>query len=448
MYLKVFQAFDHLQYYHFISRNYLSKRLKIRDDNYFSRMESIKLVELLLTAEIYNRFDELTEDDIPKELRKALYGKSGIIRPLTVKLETAKKVVNNVESALKNLPFIDYNTITKQLKLTSFDLAVRWFAQKALERIERNPILAYYYQNYNSLNVSYEKAKKMNAPKCSDKEWLMCVLSELEKNKETSEMLSLVRVYSPEDIRVDFSDIALTDEQIEEIRKIEIALEEREFLREIGLIDVGKLLFIGPPGTGKTTTARALSRKLGLPLVEVKLSMITSQYLGETSKNIEKVFELSRILSPCILFIDEFDYVAKTRTSDEHAAVKRAVNTLLKSIDEINLVEDGVVLIAATNHPSLLDPAVWRRFDKVIEFPEPSDTLRKRILEIILAKVPGYYDIDEIVEITRGFTGAELRLVVREAVLKALLEGRKEIKQEDLKRAVEDVKNRLRFRET
>ncbi len=411
-------------------------------------MELVKLVELLLTAEIYNRFEELTEDDIPKELRKALYGKNGITRPIVVKYETAKKIIKNVESALKNLPFIDYNAITKQLKLTSFDLAVKWFAQRALDRIERNPILAYYYQNYDSLKVSYEKAKKMNAPKYSDKEWLMCVLSELEKNKETSEMLSLVRVYSPEDIRVDFSDIALTEEQVEEIRKIEIALEEREFLREIGLTDVGKLLFIGPPGTGKTTTARALSRKLGLPLVEVKLSMITSQYLGETSKNIEKVFELAKILSPCILFIDEFDYVAKTRTSDEHAAVKRAVNTLLKSIDEINLVEDGVILIAATNHPSLLDPAVWRRFDKVIEFPQPSENLRKRILEIVLAKVPGNYDIDEIVKITEGFTGAELRLVVREAVLKALLEGRKEISTEDLRSAVEEVKGRLKLKDT
>ena len=409
-------------------------------------MESVKLVELLLTAEIYNRFEELTEDDIPKEIRKAFYGKNGITRPLVVKYDIAKKVVNNVESALKNLPFVDYNTITKQIKLTSFDLAIRWFAQRALDRIERNPILAYYYQNYDSLNVSYEKARKMNKPKYSDKEWLMCVLAELEKNKETSEMLSLVRVYSPEDIRVDLSEIALTEEQIREIRKIEIALEEREFLKEIGLTDVGKLLFIGPPGTGKTTTARALSRKLGLPLVEVKLSMITSQYLGETSKNIEKVFELAKILSPCILFIDEFDYVAKTRTSDEHAAVKRAVNTLLKSIDEINLVEDGVILIAATNHPNLLDPAVWRRFDKVIEFPEPSENLRKRIFEIVLARVPGNYDIDELVMLTEGFTGAEIKLIVREAVLKALLEGRKEITQEDLISAVEEIKNRLNLK--
>ncbi len=409
-------------------------------------MESVDLVELLLTAEIYNRFEELTEDDIPKDLRKVFYGKNGITRPLIVKYDVAKKVVKDVGRALKNLPFVDYNTITKQIKLTSFDLAVRWFSQRALDRIEKNPILAYYYQNYNSLNVSYEKAKKMNKPKYSDREWLMCVLADLEKNKETSEMLSLVRVYSPEDIRVDISDIALTDEQMDEIRKIEIALEEREFLKEIGLIDIGKLIFIGPPGTGKTTTARALSRKLELPLVEVKLSMITSQYLGETSKNIEKVFELAKILSPCILFIDEFDYVAKTRTSDEHAAVKRAVNTLLKSIDEINLVEDGVILIAATNHPNLLDPAVWRRFDKVIEFPEPSENLRRRIFEIVLARVPGCYDINELVKLTEGFTGADIKLVVREAVLRALLEGRKEITQRDLVSAIEDVRGRLNLK--
>ncbi len=410
-------------------------------------MEELKLVELLLTAEIYNRHEELTEDDIPKEIRKLLYSRGGIGRPVVVKYDTAVKYVGKrIENVMKTIPFVDFNTFTKQIKLTSFDIAVKWFAQRGLEIIRRNPVLAYYYQNYDSLNVHYEEAKRLNQPKYSDREWLRSVLAELERNPDTAEMLGLVRVYSPEDIRVDLGDVALSDEQMEEIRKIEIALAEREFLRSIGLMDIGKLLFIGPPGTGKTTTARALSRRLGLPLVEVKLSMITSQYLGETSKNIEKVFEIARMLNPCILFIDEFDYVAKTRTSDEHAAVKRAVNTLLKSIDEINLVEDGVILIAATNHPSLLDPAVWRRFDKIVEFPEPSEKLRKRIFELALAKVPGEYDIDELVTLTEGFTGAEIKLVVREAVLKALLNGRKVITQEDLVRAINDVRGRFRLR--
>ncbi len=406
-------------------------------------MSMMRLVEVILTAEIYNRFEELTEDDIPKEIRKLFYGKNGITRPLVVRTQTAGKICNGkeLEDVLK-LPFIDVNNLTKQILVTSLEAATKWFSSKAMDRIKENPVLAYYYQKCG-LDVSYEDAKKRNQPKHSDREWLKTIISELEKNEETAEMLGLVRVSSPEDIKVDFSNVALDSDQLEEIRKIEVALEERDYLRRIGVVEVGKLLFIGPPGTGKTTTARAMSRRLGIPLVEVKLSMITSQYLGETSKNIEKVFEIAKRLSPCILFIDEFDYVAKTRTSDEHAAVKRAVNTLLKSIDEINLVEDGVILIAATNHPSLLDPAIWRRFDKIVEFPEPQESVRRRIFELSLEKVEGDYDLDELVKLTEGFTGADIKLVVREAVLKALLRGERKVHMSDLLQAVEDVRNRL-----
>jgi len=402
-------------------------------------------VELLLTAEIYNRFEELTEDDIPKEIRKLLYRKNGISRPLVIRQDIAREYAGDIE-CVKSLPFVDFNEFSKQFKITSFDLSVKWFAKRGVDLIRRNPVLAYYFQNYDSLDISYEEAKRMNKPKHSDREWLKGILTELENNEETAEMLGLVRIYSPEDIRVDFGEVALNEEQAQEFRKIEVALEKRDYLKTIGVIEVGKLLFIGPPGTGKTTTARALSKKLHLPLLEVKLSMITSQYLGETSKNIEKVFEIAKKLNPCLLFIDEFDYVAKTRTSDEHAAVKRAVNTLLKSIDEINLVEDGVVLIAATNHPSLLDSAVWRRFDKIIEFPEPSEKIRRKIFELALSRISGNFDVGELVRLTDGFTGAEIKLVVREAVLNSLLYGSEELTQSLLVQAIENVKNRLNLK--
>ncbi|AGK61811.1 ATPases of the AAA+ class [Archaeoglobus sulfaticallidus PM70-1] len=408
-------------------------------------MEETKVIELLLTAEVYNRYEELTEDDIPKEIRKIFYGKSGISRPLVVKMDTAKKVSKNIDS-IKSLPFIDFNEFSKQFKITSFDLAIQWFAKRGLEQIKKNPVLAYYYQNYDSLGVSYEEAKRFNKPKYGDREWLKTIIAELEKNEQTAEMLGLVRIYSPEDIKIDFASIALTDEQIREFDKIEVALERRDYLKEIGVLEVGKLMFIGPPGTGKTTTARALSKRLHLPLVEVKLSMITSQYLGETSKNIEKVFEIAKRLSPCILFIDEFDYVAKTRTSDEHAAVKRAVNTLLKSIDEINLVEDGVILIAATNHPSLLDTAVWRRFDKIIEFPEPPEIIRRRIFELSLSRIKGEFDIDELVKLTDGFTGADIKLVIREAVLNSLMMNMEGLDQKLLVEAIGEVRERLNLK--
>ncbi|MCS7130107.1 MAG: ATP-binding protein [Archaeoglobaceae archaeon] len=406
-------------------------------------MENTKLVELLLTAEVFNRYEILNESDIPRDIRKALYSKGALKRPLVVKEDN---VVRYAGKSSNELPFIDFNPMTRQFKITSFELATKWLATKGLELIKRNPVLAYYYENFDSLDVSYEDAKKVNLPAHGDKEWLSNVIAELSKNEETKEMLELVRIFSPEEINVDFDSIALNEEQMEEVRKIELALSEKDYLRKIGLVDIGKLLFIGPPGTGKTTTARALSKKLYLPLLEVKLSMITSQYLGETSKNIEKVFEIAKKLSPCILFIDEFDYVAKMRTSDEHAAIKRAVNTLLKAIDDINLVNDGVLLIAATNHPSILDLAVWRRFDKVLEFPEPEEKIRRKIFEIFLEKIEGDFNIEELVKETKSFTGADIKLVVREAVLKALLNGRKSINQSDLLSAIVEIKNRFKIR--
>ncbi|MEM4155098.1 MAG: ATP-binding protein [Archaeoglobaceae archaeon] len=398
-------------------------------------MENTKLVELLLTAEIFNRYETLNESDIPREIRKALYSKGALKRPIFVKEENVIRYSGKISN---ELPFIDFNPLTKQFKITSLELAVKWLSTKGLELIKRNPVLAYYYENFDSLDVSYEEAKKANLPAHGDKEWLSNVIADLSKNEETKEMLELVRIFSPEDLNVDLDSIALNEEQIEEVKKIELALSEKEYLKRIGLVDIGKILFIGPPGTGKTTTARALSKKLYLPLLEVKLSM--------TSKNIEKVFEIAKKLSPCILFIDEFDYVAKMRTSDEHAAIKRAVNTLLKAIDDINLVNDGVLLIAATNHPSILDLAVWRRFDKVLEFPEPEERIRRRIFEIFLERVEGDFNLEELVKETEGFTGADIKLVVREAVLKALLEGRKNINQNDLISAIEEIKSRFKIR--
>ncbi|MFB6253163.1 MAG: AAA family ATPase, partial [Halobacteriaceae archaeon] len=148
-------------------------------------------------------------------------------------------------------------------------------------------------------------------------------------------------------------------------------------------------------------------------------------------------------LSPCIFFIDEFDFVAKTRRSDEHAAIKRAVNTLLKSIDEISLIQDDVLLIGATNHPDQLDSAAWRRFDEILNFPKPDKQMRADILRVITRDMKiDNFDPLELAENTEDLTGSDLRLVLREAVLNALMEDRTTLTQDDLLDAIENFEER------
>jgi SpoVK/Ycf46/Vps4 family AAA+-type ATPase len=410
---------------------------------------AIEVAELLLTADIYNRTSNLTEDDLPPRIRKHYFDSAtkSVKRPIYVTGQDVQKIygIENVKAVIKDLSFVGFEEFGSQLSLTVFDLGAKWFAnQKDLARIRSNPTLAYFYENYDSLQVSYAEARNGNKPLCADREWIDSRIKELCGDpKEVEDLLKLVFIKAPEDVRDSISSLVLTKEQKSEIEKTGKALMNREYLREIGLFEIGKLLFVGPPGTGKTSTARALSGWFSLPLVEVRLSMITSQYLGETSKNIDKVFELAKKLSPCILLIDEFDFVAKTRTSDEHGAIKRAVNTLLKAIDEISLVEHGVLLLAATNHPQLLDYAAWRRFDKVLNFPLPDAGMRQRILDKVLSRIDADVDTHELAELTEGYSGSDLRLVIREAVLNALLEDRKHLGQDDMIRSVEDFNCRI-----
>jgi SpoVK/Ycf46/Vps4 family AAA+-type ATPase len=141
--------------------------------------------------------------------------------------------------------------------------------------------------------------------------------------------------------------------------------------------------------------------------------------------------------------MDEFDFVAKTRSSDEHAAIKRAVNTLLKSIDEVSLIQDDVLLIGATNHPDQLDAAAWRRFDEIVNFPKPDAGMRADILDVVTRRMDiDDFDPHEVAELTEGLTGSDLRLVLREAVLDALTEERTTLTQADLRRAVEGFEER------
>ncbi len=413
-------------------------------------MHDIKLetTALVLTAEIYNRTKDLIADDLPSELRKHYWDikEKTVLRPMNVTARDLEELldIHDPQEIASSLPFMEYEEFGKKIRPTVFDIAVKWLAKQeyGVEYIKNNPVLAHFYENYDSLDVSYEAAIGQNEPKEVSRQWVDSLIAHISTEKDTENLLKLVHITVPEEIDQTLDKLVLNEDQKDEMEKMVKAIQFKDYLKRIGLIEVGKLLFVGPPGTGKTSTARAMSAKLQLPFLEVRLSMITDQYLGETAKNIDRVFDLAKRMSPCILFIDEFDFMAKTRSSDENAALKRAVNSLLKAIDEISLVKHGVLLIGATNHPQLLDSAAWRRFDDILDFPLPDKEMRQDILDIIVSEIEGQFDTEEIAAITKGYSGSDLKLVIRESVLNALMTDRMALNQDDLIRAVGEFNKR------
>jgi AAA+ superfamily predicted ATPase len=407
--------------------------------------DALSVIELLLTARHYTETRDLDANDLPPRIRSVYWEDGEIERPLAVTDEVAETAtgVSDPWEAVSGLMFTDRDSFTGELQLTDAEMATSWLLDRIDEdHLATNPTLVYAFEDREEVEADYVTAREQNRPIQADRAWIDGLLAEY-FDEDDEEMLDLVEVRAPQEIDVTLDDLILTPDQEEEIRKIGKAIEHRDYLAKIGLSEIGKLLFVGPPGTGKTSVARSLAHQLDLPFVEVKLSMVTSQYLGETAKNVDRTFEVAKRLSPCILFMDEFDSVAKTRKSDEHAALKRAVNTLLKSIDEISLIDDDVLLIGATNHPDQLDSAAWRRFDEIVNFPKPDAGMREGIFSLIAREMDvREFDPGELATKTEGLTGSDIRLVLREAVLDALTEDRRELTQDDLIQAIEDFEER------
>jgi hypothetical protein len=410
--------------------------------------ETLRIMDVVLTAEIFNQNPQLDINDLTPACRDifSITSAADVKRPVYVSDGVIKRTLSIADAHLKMSanPFVAYEDFGQRLRITALESAAQWFLKQGGKVfIEKNPTLAFYFEKLDSVDVEYKTIRAANPPYEDTKAHLDARLSKLiGEDEKLRGALDLVMISAPEEVEQRMEDLVCTPSQLAVISKIQNALTHREYLQRHRIHEVGKLLFVGPPGTGKTSIALAMSNIMHMPVLEVRLSMITSQYLGETSKNIDRIFDLAKKLSPSILFIDEFDFVAKSRVADDHGAMKRAVNSLLKNIDRINLVKNGVILIGATNHPQLLDEAAWRRFDEVVEFSLPDEDMRKKILQKVTASLGCDIDYQMLASKTEGFSGSDLRMMIKEAVLSALMDNRRSLSPEDVRKGILMVKNR------
>jgi len=245
--------------------------------------------------------------------------------------------------------------------------------------------------------------------------------------------------------RVTFEDVAGVDEAKEEVKEIvEFLRDPQKFQRLGGRIPKGVLL-VGPPGTGKTLLARAIAGEANVPFFTISGSDFVEMFVGVGASRVRDMFEQAKKNAPCIVFIDEIDAVGRHRGAglgggnDER---EQTLNQLLVEMDGFE-ANEGVILIAATNRPDVLDPALLRpgRFDREVVVPNPDLGGRDKILRVHLRKVPLATDVDPriIARGTPGFSGADLANLVNEAALLAARRGKRVVTMAEL----EDAKDKV-----
>jgi proteasome regulatory subunit len=245
---------------------------------------------------------------------------------------------------------------------------------------------------------------------------------------------------------VTYNDIGGLDEQIREIREtVELPLLRPELFKKVGIEPPRGVLLYGPPGTGKTLLARAVAHETKATFIRVIGSELVQKYIGEGARMVREMFELARERAPSIVFIDEIDAIGARRMDTSTSGDREVHRTMMQLLAEIDGFDPrgDVKILAATNRPDILDPALLRpgRFDRLIQFPMPNEAARAAIFRIHVRgmNLAGDVNLDVLAKETEGATGADIKAICTEAGMFAIRRESEQVTQVDFMRAISKV---------
>lgn len=235
-------------------------------------------------------------------------------------------------------------------------------------------------------------------------------VSSLRPLPKTRDDLDLITLEEP---RFSFQELVLPGEVTAVLESVVEEFRQRSALRAHGVEPRSSLLLVGPPGCGKSASADAIAGHLGMPVARVQLATIVSSYLGETARHLDQVFSFLDVGSWVLVF-DELDMLGRERSDRaDHGELRRVVAAMLQVVEQHR---GDSLFVATSNHPTLLDSAVWRRFDEIIEIPPPGAEARAEILDLKLRSVRHDVDLESASKRMDGFSAAEVELVALDAI--------------------------------